>query len=83
MDNEHQIQRFIDSVYDAEKAVIESQANEDPSRFQHAQNMIYQAKQQLLEVENMITNHQKAHHAMEYLRHLEETQHSIEATDEF
>ncbi|MFS0865189.1 hypothetical protein [Fredinandcohnia sp. 179-A 10B2 NHS] len=83
MQSEHQIQQFIDSVYEAERAVIESQANEDPARFQHAQNMIYQAKQQLLEVEELITGHQKAHHAMEYLRHLEETQHSIEATDEF
>ncbi|MFT4412469.1 hypothetical protein ACLM5H_01290 [Fredinandcohnia humi] len=86
MMNPNQIEQFVRSVYDAQKAVIESQGNDDPAHFQHAQNMVYQAKQQLLEVDktyNGTEEEKKVLHAKELLRQLEETQHAIEATDEF
>ncbi|MEH7381669.1 hypothetical protein V7138_14500 [Bacillus sp. JJ1533] len=70
---------FIQSVDEAEKAVIETQGNDDLERFQHAQNLVLLAKEQLRIVENSGENGEKEiRRAKERLRRLEETQHANE-----
>lgn len=82
---ENLLHQFINSVEEAEKAVIESQGNDDPQRFQHAQNLVLKAKEQFREVVNAgVTNEDNQfHRAQQLLRKLEETQHAIEATNRF
>ncbi|WP_010283320.1 hypothetical protein [Bacillus timonensis] len=81
---EKNLHQFLQSVDEAGKAVIESQGNDDPQRFQHAQNMVLLAKEQLREIENATTNEEiEFKRAKERLRKLEETQHAIEATNKF
>ncbi|MDR4886990.1 hypothetical protein RGU12_05410 [Fredinandcohnia sp. QZ13] len=76
--------QFIRSVDEAEKAVIESQGNDDLERFQYAQNILLLAKEQLREVENSgETENKDFHRAKERLRRLEETQHAIEGTNKY
>ncbi|WP_453990429.1 hypothetical protein [Bacillus nitroreducens] len=78
------VNQFKQSVEEAQKAVIESQGNGDQERFQKAQNMLLQAKEQLREVENSgVTDELTYIRAKTLLRKLEETQHAIEGTIKF
>ncbi len=75
--------RIVDLVEEAERAVIESQGNKDPGKYQHAQNAIQEAKlflQESFKPTNTVEE-TKALHAKELLRHLEEAQHAIESTE--
>nr|WP_304213008.1 hypothetical protein [Fredinandcohnia onubensis] len=75
------LNQLVQSVDEAEHAVIESQGNGDRERFQHAQNLVMQAKEQLREVENSGVTEDLAYiRAKALLRRLEETQRAIEAT---
>lgn len=75
------LNQFVQSVDEAQHAVIESQGNGDRERFQHAQNLVQQAKEQLREVENLGVTEDLAYiRAKALLRRLEETQRAIEAT---
>nr|WP_309101285.1 hypothetical protein [Fredinandcohnia onubensis] len=75
---------FVQSVDEAQLAVIESQGNGDMERFQHAQNLVQQAKEQLREVENSGGTEDLAYiRAKALLRRLEETQRANEAINKF
>lgn len=75
------LNQFVQSVDEAQHAVIESQGNGDRERFQLAQNLVQQAKEQLREVENSGVSEDLAYlRAKALLRRLEETQRAIEAT---
>jgi len=76
------LNQLVQSVDEAQHAVIESQGNGDQERFQHAQNLVQQAKEQLREVENYsgVTEDLAYIRAKALLRRLEETQRAIEAT---
>ncbi|WP_449539506.1 hypothetical protein [Ferdinandcohnia sp. Marseille-Q9671] len=82
---ENILQQFLESVDEAQKAVIESQGVDDPQRFQQAQNLVLLAKEQMREVVDAgITNDDNQfHRAQQLLRKLEETQHAIESTNRF
>jgi hypothetical protein len=78
------LQQFVQSVDEAQLAVIESQGNGDQERFQHAENLVHQAKEQLREVENSGVTEDLAYiRAKALLRRLEETQRANEATNKF
>ncbi|MCH1627936.1 hypothetical protein [Fredinandcohnia quinoae] len=77
------LNQFIQTVEEAQQAIIESQANDDPQRFQHAQNLLLHAKEQLQEVKDTCEAKSEFQHAKERLRKLEETQHAIQATNRF
>jgi hypothetical protein len=84
--NQNQIQDVVNSVLDAQQAVIDAQGNRDPGRYQHAQNLLQQAKQLLHEtvdekVQKDPDQEKQLIHAQDLIRQLDETQHSIEATD--
>lgn len=83
MANSEQIDRIVDMVNEAQKAVIEAQGNKDPGKYQHAQNAIQEARL-FLQESFKPTNpdgETKVLHAKELLRHLEEAQHAIESTE--
>jgi hypothetical protein len=86
MTNQKQIQNVVHLVYEAQKAVIDSQGNGDPGRFQHAQNMLHQVKQLLhdaIDEDHPMDPEQEKQfvHVQELVRQLEEAQNSIEATE--
>lgn len=83
MENNKQNHRIVDLLNEAEKAVIESQGNKDPGKYQHAQNVIQEAKLFLQESFKPTNPEEetKVFHAKELLRHLEEAQHAIESTE--
>ncbi len=78
------LQQFVQTVDEAQLAVIESQGNGDMERFQHAQNLVLQAKEQLREVEDSGGTENLAYiRAKALLRRLEETQRANEATNKY
>ncbi|MRG86364.1 hypothetical protein [Salinibacillus xinjiangensis] len=77
-----QFQEAINSVHDAERAVLDAQGNTDPEHYQQAQQHLFRAQKLLNELEH---NHHSGNeeetrqlqHARELLKHLLEAQNSI------
>lgn len=83
MENKRQNKRLAHLVNVAQAAVIESQGNSDPGKYQQAQNAIQETKLFLQESFHPTNAEEDAQllHAKELIRNLEEAQHAIEATD--
>lgn len=83
MVKKEQNNRIVELVNEAQKAVIESQGNTDPGKYQHAQNAIQEAKLFLQESFKPANSEEKTQllHAKELMKHLEEAQHAIESTE--
>lgn len=83
MENKEQNNRLAGLVKEVQSAVIESQGNKDPGKYQHAQNVIQETKLFLQESFTPTNSEEEAQllRAKELIRRLEETQHAIEATE--
>lgn len=79
-----QIEELKRVVNEAQQAVIEAQANDDPRRFQHSHLLLQQAKDHLdqaYHTEFSQEDQDELIRVKDLMRQLDETQQSIEATD--
>jgi nitrate/TMAO reductase-like tetraheme cytochrome c subunit len=82
MNNESIFQEAIQSVHDAEDAVIKAQSFDSPQFLQSADQKLQLASQQLHEIQVYILTaneeqQKQVHHAKEQLRNLQENRNSL------
>jgi hypothetical protein len=81
MGNDARVRKLCEAVEHAQTAVYHSQELNDTGQYQHAQQLIANAHQLLHELKEehvSVTDSLKVKHAREMIRHLQETQASLQ-----